>query len=167
MLGVIFNNLLFAKLILVLNQKDQVMIEVIISIVLVDGLAMVRQFIAWRTPFLPSRFDASCHIIYKRPEPLISLSPIRIFQHKSGANLYVEIQSSDPLYTWYNSFMINWCKRVLWTQIKAFSQEKSWFEADAICKANFGSRLTSIHSESFNDRVSLFHCPQWKYLYIN
>ena len=46
MLGVIFNNLLFAKLILVLNQKDQVMIEVIISIVLVDGLAMARQFIA-------------------------------------------------------------------------------------------------------------------------
>ena len=38
--------------------------------------------------------------------------------------------------------------------LKAFSQEKSWFEADAICKANFGARLTSIHDNYFNDRVS-------------
>ena len=48
MLDVIFNNLLSAKLILVQNQRDQVMIEEIISIVLVDGQAMDKQFIAWR-----------------------------------------------------------------------------------------------------------------------
>ena len=62
-----------------------------------------------------------------------------------------------PIYRPYNIGYIIWMwkeKNYFWTLIKAFSQEKSWFEADAICKANFGSRLTSIHSESFNDRVS-------------
>ena len=43
--------------------------------------------------------------------------------------------------------------------LKAFSQEKSWFEADAICKANFGARLTSIHDNYFNDRVSFQQSP--------
>ena len=42
--------------------------------------------------------------------------------------------------------MGHWC-------LKAFAREYSWYEADNICKANFGSRLVSIHSDHFNDRV--------------
>ena len=44
--------------------------------------------------------------------------------------------------------MGNWC-------IKAFARDYSWYEADSYCKANFGSRLVSIHSDHFNDRVNI------------